>query len=113
MLTNLEIPDHILKHAKRRAVEEGRSLKDIVTQTLSDELAATGAWQAGQLRGDFGADRPAYQWTASVQPWNGGVMNELNVEVAWTARQRQRSVVVTTLVNPSAPGSSGSSGGNS
>ena len=41
MLTTLEIPDHILKHAKRRAVEEGRPLKEIVAQTLSAELAAT------------------------------------------------------------------------
>ena len=41
MLTTLEIPDHILKHVKRRAVEEGRSLKDIVAQTLSAELAAS------------------------------------------------------------------------
>lgn len=50
MLTNLEIPDHILKHAKRRAVEEGRSLKDIVTQALSDELAATGSARAARWR---------------------------------------------------------------
>ncbi|MCC6416148.1 MAG: hypothetical protein IT582_09590 [Opitutaceae bacterium] len=41
MLTNLEIPDHILKHAKRRAVEEGVSLRDVIAQTLTDELTAT------------------------------------------------------------------------
>ena len=50
MLTTLEIPAHILKHAKRRAVEEGRSLKDVVAQTLTTELAETrpdrtAAWQ--------------------------------------------------------------------
>ncbi len=50
MLTNLEIPDHILKHAKRRAVEEGRSLKEIVTQTLSAELAATGSARSNPWR---------------------------------------------------------------
>ena len=50
MLTTLEIPDHILKHAKRRAVEEGRSLKDVVAQTLAAELAATDPARAARWR---------------------------------------------------------------
>lgn len=50
MLTTLEIPDHILTHAKRRAVEESRSLTDIVAETLSAELAATSPAQAAKWR---------------------------------------------------------------
>ena len=73
MLTNLEIPDHILKHAKRRAVEEGRSLKDIVTQTLSDELAATGP-------------RRAAPWHVPVAPhdmgWKGLSWDEIQQVMA-------------------------------
>jgi hypothetical protein len=50
MLTTLEIPDHILTHAKRRAVEEARSLKDIIAETLSAELAATSPARTAQWR---------------------------------------------------------------
>ena len=59
MLTTLEIPDHILKHAKRRAVEEGRSLKEIVAQTLSAELAATTPVRAAK-------------WKVPVAPYDMG-----------------------------------------
>jgi hypothetical protein len=73
MLTTLEIPDHILKHVKRRAVEEGRSLKDIVTQTLSVELAAS-------------APARAAKWKVPVAPhdmgWKGLNWEEIQQVVA-------------------------------
>jgi hypothetical protein len=59
MLTTLEIPEHILKHAKRRAVEEGRSLTDIVAETLASEFAATSPAQASK-------------WKVPVAPHNMG-----------------------------------------
>lgn len=68
MLTTLEIPDHILKHAKRRAVEEGCSLREIVTQTLAAELAAP-------------SPARAVKWQVPVAPtdmgWNGLSWDEI------------------------------------
>ena len=78
--------------AKRRA--EAATL----AQSKLDELTATNSWQSSELAGDFGADFPAYHWAAGVQPWNDGLMSEVTVEVSWTSRQRQKSVIVGTLV---------------
>ncbi len=62
MLTTLEIPDQILKHAKRRALEEGCTLKEVINQALTDELAATRSPRAAK-------------WSVPVAPrnmgWNG------------------------------------------
>lgn len=69
-----------------------------LAQSKLDDITSTGSWQAGDLAGDFGADQPAYHWNAYVQPWNDGSLSEVTVEVSWTARLRQKSVVVGTLV---------------
>ena len=64
-----------------------------------DELAATGEWQSMELAGDFGEEHPGFRWAASAQPWSGGsAMDELSVEVVWTSRAKERSIVMTTLV---------------
>ena len=71
-----------------------------LAQGKLDELTATNAWQSGELSGSFSESLPAYHWTATVQPWGDGTMDEVTVEVSWTARQRQKSVIVGTLVAP-------------
>lgn len=66
-----------------------------------DELVATHEWDgSAALQGDFGQQWPGYEWTASVNTWQDGSMSELDVKVTWTARQRQRSIAVSTLVSP-------------
>lgn len=66
-----------------------------------DELVTTGQWNGGaSLEGDFGEDWPSYKWSAAVTSWQDGSMSELDVTVTWSARQRQQSVVMTTLVSP-------------
>ena len=59
MLATLEIPDHILKHAKRRALEEGCTLKEVINQALADELAEirsadTAKWRVPVVPHDMG-----------------------------------------------------------
>ena len=66
-----------------------------------DELAITGAWRTDPLSGEFGADWPAYRWVATSTPWSSGTMNELTVTVIWNQGQREHSIVMGTLVNPS------------
>ena len=39
MRTTLNIPDALLKHAKRRAVDEGRTLTDLLVEGLRSRLA--------------------------------------------------------------------------
>lgn len=69
------------------------------------ELAATGLWQNGVLAGDYGADAPAYRWTAQVSQWDGTVVQQLDVTVQWTYRRGDRSVTLSTLVYT--PGATG------
>ncbi len=55
MKTTIEIPDPLLRRAKSKAAEGGRSLKDFITESLQEKLAssathsATGepAWMSG------------------------------------------------------------------
>lgn len=65
-----------------------------------DELVATHEWSDGSaLQGNFGETWPAYQWSAAVNTWQDGTMSELDVQVTWTARQKQRSITMATLVS--------------
>ena len=41
MKTTIEIPDPLLRRAKSKAAERGRSLKDFVTEALQEKLASS------------------------------------------------------------------------
>lgn len=41
MRTTVDIPDELMKKAKMKAIEEGLSLKDLLTRILEKELAET------------------------------------------------------------------------
>jgi Tfp pilus assembly protein PilV len=75
------------------------------------ELLATGAWEDGNLEGDFSetpsgetykaesrSDGTAYRWSASAEDWLDQTVKELTVRVTWEARETERQVVLTTLV---------------
>ena len=62
------------------------------------ELIATGGWQGSELSGDCGEEWPDYRWAAEVGDWEGTALRQVAVRIAWTARQRQRNVTLTTLV---------------
>ena len=69
-----------------------------LAETTLAELLATGAWQNGDLSGDFGPEQPQYHWIAEVRDWEGTTLRRMDVHVQWTARGRERSVTLTTLV---------------
>jgi len=62
-----------------------------------EEIVATGQWQNAELTGDFAPDRPEYRWSAQVGPWQGTQVRQLDVQVSWNQRGRDRSVTLTTL----------------
>lgn len=41
MRTTIDIPDELMKKAKKKAIEEGITLKELFTKTLEKELAHT------------------------------------------------------------------------
>jgi len=69
-----------------------------LAQTKMAEIVATGDWQNASLSGDFGTERPEFRWTSVVDDWQGTTLRQLDVEVSWTRRGRDRSVVLSTLI---------------
>ena len=65
------------------------------------ELMVTNQWNGGNLAGDFGADWPAYKWSAVVTPWAGDTqqigLQQLDVTVTWGDGGRQTDVTVSGL----------------
>ena len=71
-----------------------------------NEFLIGGAWQsASDTGGTFGEDLPGYRWEMHVAPWTADTANavsELRVEVFYPVQGQERSVKLSTLVNPSA-----------
>lgn len=76
-----------------------------LAQTKLTELIATGEWQNGNLSGDFSPDHPDYKWQSEVVYWDqdgtGVSVEQVNLVVTWTARNREQSIALSTLVRSS------------
>ena len=71
-----------------------------LARTRLTELTASDDWKTSQKDGDFGDDWPGYRWTADVTSWTDSTMSQLDLTVFWQSRGRERSVTLSTLVNP-------------
>lgn len=81
-----------------------------LAQSKLAELVTTGAWQSGELSGDFGEEWPAYSWAAEVSTYpTGAGLQELDLTVSWKSRGRDYSIELNTLVYTG--GGSASGGG--
>jgi prepilin-type N-terminal cleavage/methylation domain-containing protein len=75
-----------------------------LAQSKLSELIVGGSavWSSGGLSGDFGADWPGYRWSAAVSPWINDTQNvgleQLDVTVTWSARNKSQSLTVSGLV---------------
>lgn len=65
---------------------------------LQEVVTAAGAFGVGQ--GDFGAEWPRYRWTLQTATRNYG-LTQLDLQVHWTASDREQTVTLTTLVGDS------------
>jgi len=62
-----------------------------------NEVLADGSWQGGDQSGDFGSERPGWEWALTVEDWSGTTVRQVEVAVSWTNRGRERSVALVTL----------------
>jgi len=69
-----------------------------LAQNKMAEIIACELWQTASLAGDFSPDRPEYRWAALVADWQGTQLRQLDVQVSWNHRGKDRSVTLTTLV---------------
>ena len=97
--------------ARRRTEAAG------LAESKLNELLATGQWQDGQVSGDFSPDWPDYRWQATVSGWQSDTtsagLQQLDVTVSWTARNRPDSVTLSTLTYVRVDGGSSSTGSSS
>jgi len=84
----------------------GQSRKKIEAASLAraklTELTVSQDWQTSQKSGEFGSDWPGYRWTADVSNWTDSTLSQLDLTVLWQSQGRERSVTLSTLVNPEA-----------
>ena len=71
-----------------------------LARTRLTELTASDDWKTSQKAGEFGDDWPGYRWTAEVSSWTDSTLSQLDLTVFWQSRGRERSVMLSTLVNP-------------
>ena len=71
-----------------------------LARTRLTELTASQDWQTSEKAGEFGDDWPGYRWTAEVSSWTDSALSQLDLTVFWQSRGRERSVMLSTLVNP-------------
>ena len=69
-----------------------------------NELLIDNAWQtASATTGTFGDDLPGYRYEVSVNDWatdTANAVSELRVEVFYPVQGKERSLHLSTLVNP-------------
>jgi prepilin-type N-terminal cleavage/methylation domain-containing protein len=69
-----------------------------LAQNKMAEIIACELWQTASLAGDFSPEWPEYRWAALVTQWQGTQLRQLDVQVLWNHRGKDRGVTLTTLV---------------
>jgi hypothetical protein len=73
MRTTLNIPDSLVKEAKRRAMDEGRTLTDLLVEGLRSRLAATVPARVLPVSSAGGGLVPGVDWQTLVPADPAGV----------------------------------------
>jgi general secretion pathway protein I len=83
-----------------RAAEESKAKAEAssLAQAKLAELQAQNQWDLQKLSGDFGPSHPQYRWTAQLTNYEGSTLEQLDVTVSWRQRQRENSVVLSTII---------------
>ena len=83
--------------------ERGATAAELAQNKL-DELILDGTWASGDAGGDFGDDWPGYRWETTQSTWDMDAMTLLSVKVSFNVQGQERSVSLSTLVNPATAG---------
>jgi general secretion pathway protein I len=95
LMQGVTLSSRLADDARRRTEASG------LAEGKLAEIVATNEWQQASLSGDFGPDLPGYRWQANTAPWaqdttNVG-MQQIDVQVFWSARGHEDSLQVSTL----------------
>jgi hypothetical protein len=84
-------------YARHTSEATGLAEQKIAELTSGDPTLSVGTG------GDFGPEHPGYTWTSQSTVRDYG-LTEIDVQINWKEQARPRSLVVSTLYNPSAAG---------
>lgn len=80
-----------------------------LAQNKMCELTLGDTWVSADAAGDFGEDRQGYRWEVTQSTWDMDAMTLLAVKVYFTVQGVERSVTLSTLVNPATAGTTATS----
>jgi type II secretory pathway pseudopilin PulG len=72
----------------------------LLAQTKLNEIVASGDTAMFGVSGDFGQERPSYQWTCQSFTDAEG-FTQITLTVTWQEQRRQRSYNLSTLITDS------------
>jgi hypothetical protein len=72
--TTIDLPDHLLRQAKILAVEEGRSLKDLVVEALQARLSPPASPPPVKTMDGLDDDDPFFSSLEEVRAWGNAQM---------------------------------------
>jgi type II secretory pathway pseudopilin PulG len=70
-----------------------------VAERVLNEMIVTGTYLGGSQRGVINEGALQYQWNMTAQPWTEDALQQINVQVFFTAQGKSYDVILSTLVN--------------
>ena len=98
--------------SRASVIAERSALATELAQNKLGELTLNDAWATGETQGDFGEDWPGMRWEATQSTWEMDAMSVLTLEVFFQVQGQEKSVSLSTLVNPNTTTSTSSSTGS-
>jgi len=103
------IAEGITLSSRLSALTERGAIATELAQNKLDELTIDNAWTSAEASGDFGDDFAGYRWEVTQTAWDMDAMTVLAVKVYFTVQGIERSVTLSTLVNPATAGTNATS----
>jgi len=95
--------------SRASVISERSALATELAQNKLGELTLNDQWATGETRGDFGEDWPGMRWEATQSTWEMDAMSVLTLEVFFQVQGQEKSVSLSTLVNPNTTGTTSTS----
>ena len=95
--------------SRASVIAERSALATELAQNKLGELTLNDQWATGETQGDFGEDWPGMRWKATQSTWEMDAMTVLTLEVFFQVQGQEKSVSLSTLVNPNTTGTTSTS----
>jgi hypothetical protein len=70
-----------------------------IADSVLNEMIVTGQYQSGSLRGVITEGAIQFQWNLKSEPWTQDALQQITVQVVYTAQGKDYDVTLSTLVD--------------